>query len=574
MITGAILRDSIISGANNIANQKAAVDELNVFPVPDGDTGTNMSMTICSALPELRKLPDDCTVEQVSAVTASALLRGARGNSGVILSLLFRGFSRKLQGKEGASSEDLANSLAKGVESAYKAVMNPTEGTMLTVSRVASEKAAAVWPEKEPAALWAYICDVAKQTLAQTPEMLPVLKKAGVIDSGGQGLVYIFEGMLQVFEGKGIVESQAAAAPQPAAPGQGKKTTGAYNEEVFDPNMANCYCTEFLVMKEKEKTADAAALRAYLESIGDSVVVVDDDELIKCHVHTGTPGDALQGALRHGYLSKIKIENMKEQFYANQANNTVSVSEAEKAAAAQEAAAAAVKEEFVYVPADENVPYGFVSVSSGEGLRGLFHDLGVDRIVSGGQTMNPSTEDILSAIQSIPARQVIVLPNNKNIIMASEQACKLADRKAVVVGTRSIPQGISAMLAFNPDAPFSDNVIAMTGAADGVTSGQVTFAARDTDFDGRDIHEGEILAISGGKLLYVEKEAGKATVKLAKKLAKKAAGGFLTVIYGADVRDEDANAVADEIRAAIGSDIELTLVNGGQPVYYYYVSAE
>lgn len=573
MITGAILRDSIISGANNIANRKAAVDELNVFPVPDGDTGTNMSMTICSALPELRKLPDNCTVEQVSSVTASALLRGARGNSGVILSLLFRGFSRKLQGKTEATSEDLSNSLTKGVESAYKAVMNPTEGTMLTVSRVAAEKAADVWGDKEPAALWAFICDVARETLAETPEMLPVLKKAGVVDSGGQGLVYIFEGMLQVFEGKGMIESEAAPAAAPAQE-QGKKTTGAYNEDVFDPNMANCYCTEFLVIKETEKTADAAALRAYLESIGDSVVVVDDDELIKCHVHTGTPGDALQGALKHGYLSKIKIENMKEQFYANQAGNTATMSAAEKAEAANEAAAAAVKEDFVYVPADENVPYGFVSVSSGEGLRGLFHDLGVDRIVSGGQTMNPSTENILSAIQSIPARQVIVLSNNKNIIMASEQACKLSDRKAVVVPTRSIPQGISAMLAFNPDATLSENVIAMNAAADAVTTGQITFAARDTEFDGHEIHEGEILAISSGKLLYVETEAGKAVVKLAKKLAKKAAGGFLTIIYGADVSEEDANAVADEVRGAVGSDIELTLVNGGQPVYYYYVSAE
>ncbi len=570
MISGSILRDAIISGANNIANRKAYVDELNVFPVPDGDTGTNMSMTICSALPELKQMPDDCTVEAVAQTTASALLRGARGNSGVILSLLFRGFSRKMQGKTAATAEDLSNSLSKGVESAYKAVMNPTEGTMLTVSRVAAERAAEVCLETEPAELWKFICEIANVTLAKTPELLPVLKKAGVVDSGGQGLCYIFEGMLQVFEGGGIIP--LAAAPKEEAATEVKKT-GAFNEEVFDPNMENCYCTEFLVMKHDGKKADAVKLRAYLESIGDSVVVVDDDELIKCHVHTGTPGDALQAALAHGYLSKMKIENMKEQFYENQKNNTVAMSQAEKAVAAQEADAAAQKEEYLYVPVDDSIPYGFVSVSSGDGLKTLFGDLGVDRIVSGGQTMNPSTDDILSAIQSVPAKQVIVLPNNKNIIMASEQACKLADRKAVVLTTRSIPQGISAMLAFNPDAGLSENIITMNGASEGVTTGQVTYAARDTDFDGHDIHEGEILGISSGKLLYVEKDISKATIKLAKKLAKKATA-FLTLIYGSDVSEEAANEVADTIRASLPNSIELSLVNGGQPVYYYYISAE
>ncbi|MEG2678110.1 MAG: DAK2 domain-containing protein, partial [Oscillospiraceae bacterium] len=405
---------------------------------PDGDTGTNMSMTICSALPELKKMPDDCTVEAVAQTTASALLRGARGNSGVILSLLFRGFSRKLQGRVAASSEDLSNSLTKGVESAYKAVMNPTEGTMLTVSRVAAEHATQVWQDKEPAELWAYICQIADETLEQTPEMLPVLKKAGVVDSGGQGLCYIFEGMLSVFDGKGIIPASAVPTEAENKAASAAKTTGAYNEDVFDPNMENCYCTEFLVMKYADKKADAKKLRAYLETIGESAVVVDDDELIKCHVHTGTPGDALQAALQHGYLSKIKIENMKEQFYENQKNNISVMSEAEKAVAAEKADSAAQTENFIYVPADENIEYGFVSVSSGEGLKDLFSELGVDRIVSGGQTMNPSTDDILSAIQSIPAKNVIVLPNNKNIIMAAEQACKLADRKAVVLTTRTI----------------------------------------------------------------------------------------------------------------------------------------
>ncbi len=573
MITGAQLRDAYISGANNITNKKAEVDELNVFPVPDGDTGTNMSMTIDSALPELKKLPDDCTVEQVSAVAASALLRGARGNSGVILSLLFRGFSRKLQGKKEASSEDLSNSLSKGVESAYKAVMKPTEGTILTVSRVASERAAEVFETMTTEQLWAFIVEQAKETLAQTPDMLPVLKKAGVVDSGGQGLVYIFEGMLSVFKDGKMVEAlgekKEAAAP---------KQTGVYANEVLG-DMTNCYCTEFLVIKD-DKPANHEKLRAFLESIGESVVVVDDETLIKCHVHTGNPGRALNEALKHGYLSKIKIENMLEQYNALQDKGEAPrSSEAEKAAGVtpgitMPSGDVKTADEFEYVPFEPKADYGFVAVSAGEGLRQLFSELGVDRIVSGGQTNNPSTDDILAAIQSIAATNIIVLANNKNIIMAAEQACKLADRKATVLPTRTIPQGISAMLAFNPDLGLSENIIAMNAAADGVTTGQVTFAARDSDFDGKDIKEGEILGISGGKLLVTEaSDVTKAVVKLAKKTVKKT-HQFVTLIYGDMVSEDDANAAADALRAALPSDVELTLVNGGQPVYYYYLSAE
>ncbi|MEG1808948.1 MAG: DAK2 domain-containing protein [Oscillospiraceae bacterium] len=557
MISGAQLRDSIISGANNITNLKDRVDELNVFPVPDGDTGTNMSMTINSALPELINLPDDCTVEQSSAVAASALLRGARGNSGVILSLLFRGFAKMLIGKTEADSKDIYNSLHKGVDSAYKAVMKPTEGTMLTVGRVAAEKAAEVYADRDPVELWTYIVEIAEQTLQQTPEMLPVLKKAGVVDSGGQGLVYIFEGMLKTLRDGEIVQPNAETGTMAEF---GK---GVFSEQV-DPETTNCYCTEFLVMKCADKKADAEKLRAYLEKYGESVVVVDDDELIKCHVHTADPGQMLSAALKHGYLSKLKIENMLEQYLARQ-------SEGKKARL--DSAPPTLNPQFPYALADPSCEYGFVAVSSGDGLETLFKDLGVDRVVSGGQTMNPSTDDVLSAIQSIPAKNIIVLANNQNIMMASEQACTLADRKAVVLTARTIPQGISAMLAFNPEATLSENIIAMNSASENVSTGLVTFAARDSDFDGRELHEGEVLGMSGGKLIITEKDITKAVVKLTKKLVKKTTD-FVTLIYGSDVTETDANAAADQVRETISSDIEVTLVYGGQPVYYYYISVE
>ncbi|MEA5051689.1 MAG: DAK2 domain-containing protein [Oscillospiraceae bacterium] len=555
MITGEQLRDGIISGANNVTNLKSTVDALNVFPVPDGDTGTNMSMTIGAAVPELQKLPDSCTVEQAASVAASALLRGARGNSGVILSLLFRGFSRSLSGRSEASSRDLYQSLCKGVESAYKAVMKPTEGTILTVAREASEKAADVYESMEPVELWAFIVEQCKDTLARTPDMLPVLKKAGVVDSGGQGLVFIFEGMLEYFRTGKIIENKA----EPKAAAAPAFDRGAYSGDTeFDA--VNHYCTEFIVLKDAN--ANYAKLRAYLESIGVSVVAVEDDEIIKCHVHTRNPGLALSEAVRHGQLSKVKIENMLEQ---NE--------ELKKERAAAEKEAASDKDDpFPYAAPSADTKYGFVSVCSGEGIARLFGDLGVDRIVSGGQTMNPSTDDILKAIQSIPAQNVLVLANNKNIIMAAEQACKIADRNAVVVMSRTIPQGISAMIAFLPDATVEENLISMNAAADRVATGQITFAARDSDFDGHSIKQGEILALANGKLAFTEKDVGKAAVKLAKKLATKSTE-FVTIIYGEGVSADEANAVADAVRKSL-SGAELTLVDGGQPVYYYYISAE
>ena len=419
MINGKTLRDAILSGAHNISNQRTRVDELNVFPVPDGDTGTNMSMTIGAATQELEALPDTCTVAEAGKVAASAMLRGARGNSGVITSLLFRGFSKALQGKQEAEAADLAKALQMGVEAAYKAVMKPTEGTILTVTRLAAEAAAASTATEVPA-LWAEVMAAGQAALEDTPNLLPVLKKAGVVDAGGQGILIVFEGMQQVFDGRGMVKSEEVT-PKPKlnsdAAGKGVFTDDLMKVE----DIKNGYCTQFLV--HKDPGASIAKLRAFLESNGDSVVVIEDDDVANCHVHTADPGVMLSEAIKYGYLTNFKIENMHEQFLARQKQGK----SLEKQAAAEENAAAG--EEFVYAAVDPERPYGFVAVAAGEGLRAVFGDLGVDAVVSGGQTMNPATEDILAAIQSVPAQTVLVLPNNKNIIMAAEQAQKLADRK-------------------------------------------------------------------------------------------------------------------------------------------------
>ncbi len=547
MINGSVLRDAIVSAAYTIANQKQKVDELNVFPVPDGDTGTNMSMTIGAAVRELELLKEP-TVAETSKVAASALLRGARGNSGVILSLLFRGFSKGLKDKTEATGADLAEALSEGVTAAYKAVMKPTEGTILTVAREAAEKAQEIACQTNDAlTVFRAIAAQAEETLERTPEMLPVLKKAGVVDAGGMGFVVIVRAMLAVFEGGAVVRPETA---QPAAAPRVKRSAVA--EASGDIKFA--YCTEFIVEKASG-SGDALKLRAYLESIGDSVVVVDDEEIIKVHVHTNHPGDALENGLKFGSLTKMKIENMKEQ-------HTAQVTEADQ-----------MEEDSSYVPVDPDVPFGFVAVAAGQGVQSLFEDLGVTRVVTGGQTMNPSTDDILKAIQSTPAQTVFVLPNNKNIIMAAEQAVKLADRRVCVLQTVSIPQGISAMLAFDPDASFNDNQVLMTEAFSRVQTGQITFAARDSEFDGHNIKAGEILAMENGKLSFVEKDLTKSLYKLPRSLVRKDSS-FVTVLYGADVTDDQAQEACDLLKSKLSSNLEVNLINGGQPVYYYIVSVE
>lgn len=547
-ITGKMLRDAIISGANNIINQKNTVDELNVFPVPDGDTGTNMSMTIKNALPELSIMSDDVTVGAVASTAASAMLRGARGNSGVILSLLFRGLSKGLNGKTTAGGQEFTAALNKGVEAAYKSVMKPTEGTILTVARESAEAASKKATETDdPAEIIKIITSAAKESLDRTPELLPVLKKAGVVDAGGMGFLVIMQGMESVFDGKGIVETEGSEneVKEPVI------TNAAGSVEA---NIEFTYCTEFLV-KKKTESKDAKLLRAYLETIGDSVVVVDDDDIIKVHVHTEHPGKALEQGLLFGSLINMKIENMKEQHKTQE--KKVEMAKKQKAQ-----------------PVKPEKQFGFVSVVNGAGLEAIFTDLGVDSIVRGGQTSNPSTEDIVEAIMATPAKNVFVLPNNKNIIMAAEQAVKLVkDRKVIVLQSRTIPQGISAMIAFDASCDVNENSVNMTAALDNVGTGSVTFAVRDSEFDDKKIRQGDILAMENGKLALVERDVKKALIKITKRLLK-SDSSYITVIYGSDVTDDDAQEAYELLKSKLDNDLEIVLVNGGQPIYYYIVSVE
>ncbi len=544
-LTGKMLRDAIISGANNICNKRESVDELNVFPVPDGDTGTNMSMTIKNALAELTMMNDSVTVDAVASTVASACLRGARGNSGVILSLLFRGLSKGLAGKTEATVSDYCEALRLGVEAAYKSVMKPTEGTVLTVARVASETVSEANCESFEE-MFSLLCKTAKETLDKTPEMLPVLKKAGVVDAGGMGYYVILSGMASVICDGVMIASQTEEI----------QTTGVVTNAAgtFETDIEFTYCTEFIVVK-KDVNADSMKLRAFLESIGDCVVVVDDDTIIKVHVHTEHPGKALEEGILFGSLINLKIENMKEQHKG----------------AAQKAE---MQKKQKLAPVKPEKDFGFVTVTSGAGLEELFKDLGADVIVRGGQTMNPSTEDILEAINATPAKTVFVLPNNKNIIMAAEQAVNLTtDRDVCVLQTRTIPQGISAMLAFDSSSDAKENAVIMTEAIDRVQSGSITFAVRDSDFEGKQIKKGEILAMENGKLAFVEKDITKSLIKLTKKLIK-GNSSYITVIYGSDVTEDDAQKAYEALRAKINDEIEIVLVNGGQPVYYYLISVE
>ena len=543
VISGKLLRDAFISGANSISNKKKSADELNVFPVPDGDTGTNMSMTMGNALAELKLMNDNVHCSAVAEATASALLRGARGNSGVILSLIFRGFSKAFAGQKNIGSEQLVRALELGVEGAYKSVMKPTEGTILTVARESAEKARELLHStNDPVVIWEEVCRQAEISLNETPKLLPALAKAGVVDAGGMGLLVIFTAIKEVFKGGEIIQA--------LSPDDKSVTVETFSSAVgqYDEEIHFTYCTEMLITKSDD-SEDCSKLRAYLETIGDCVVVVEDDEIIKVHVHTNDPGKALQKALDFGYINLPKVENMKLQHEKKQKE---------------------VKQEFVPVKPEKQ--YGFVAVAAGKGIEAMFRDIGVDCIVRGGQTMNPSTEDILAAIMSCPAETVFVLPNNKNIIMAAEQAVRLADRKVCVLQTRTIPQGMAAMLAFDPDNDFNDNRLAMTKALEGVSTGQITFAARDSDFEGHSIKQGEILCMDNGKLAFVEKDLAKAAFKLTKKLVK-SDSSFITILYGSDVTDEAAEALQKQISNKF-SNLDVNLINGGQPVYYYIISVE
>ncbi len=550
MINGAMFRDAVISAAITINNIKREIDELNVYPVPDGDTGTNMSMTIGNAVDELKRMPDNTGISEVASAAASALLRGARGNSGVILSLLFRGISKGLSGLSEAGCEDFANALEAGVEAAYKAVMKPVEGTILTVSKAAARKAKeTALSTSSDAIFWNDVCAEAERVLAQTTEMLPQLKKAGVVDAGGMGFTVIIRAMKDVFDGGKIAEPAEKITPE--------KTEDTFNSAIsqYDDDITYTYCTEFMLRK-KENCPDPFMLRAYLETIGDCVVLVDDDKIIKAHVHTDNPGNALQKALEFGCFMndpRPKIENMRIQ-HENKVREAKEI-------------------EAGFAPAEPEKEFGFVAVAAGHGLISLFSDLGVDIVVKGGQTMNPSTDDILRAVLSVPANMVFVLPNNKNIIMAAEQAVKLTDKNVCVLQTRTVPQGIAAMMAFDESAGLAENRIAMTKAFEKVSTGLITFAARNSEFEGHSIKEGEILALDNGKLSFTEKDINKAAYKLIRKLTKNSTS-YVTVIYGSDVTEETAETLQQTLQSKLSDRIEVMLINGSQPVYYYIISVE
>ncbi len=557
MYNGNILRDAIISAANNISNKQKQVDDLNVFPVPDGDTGTNMSMTLSNAARELSRLEGE-SAGKIASITASALLRGARGNSGVITSLLFRGFANGFKGYENIEPENLKNAFKLGVEAAYKAVMKPTEGTILTVARVASEYAEKAYKKGlDTLGVFEAALEGAKKALAETPEMLPVLKKAGVVDAGGMGFVVILEGMHSVFKDRVII------APAHAAVQTEEETSERNAAGEFEGEITFTYCTEFIVNRDSEVEKEPSELRSYLETIGDCVVVVDDDEIIKVHVHTDHPGNAIENALTFGQLVHLKIENMRDQHEK---------AKHDSANASKKPAQNSTRTE-TFTPAKKEKPVGFVSVCAGDGLEELFKDLGVDTLVSGGQTMNPSTDNILRAIESTPAETVFVLPNNKNIIMAAEQAIPLSTRKVIVIHSRTIPQGISAMLAYDPEESDDKNAIAMAEACERIATGQITFAARDSDFDGHKIKKGELLCMNNGKIAFTETDLDKAVARLVKVMLKRDSE-FLTVIYGADVSDTQARRIESDLNAKFGDKVEITVIRGGQPIYYFFLSVE
>lgn len=559
MINGDILRDAIISAANNLSNNRKQTDDLNVFPVPDGDTGTNMSMTLANSARELEKISGE-TAGKVASINASALLRGARGNSGVITSLLFRGFAKGMADDQFVTAENISKALELGVEAAYKAVMKPTEGTILTVSRVASEYAKKAFEEgKDAIAVFEAAIEGAEVALEQTPELLPQLKKAGVVDAGGFGFVLILKGMLSVLKDGVIIQSNSGSADIEEEDDNSSRNAAGE----FDGEITFTYCTEFIVNRNPDCEKEPNELRLFLETIGDCVVVVDDDEIIKVHVHTDHPGNAIENALTFGALVHLKIENMRDQHERAKHDAQNSKKKPAKSADRTE----------TIKPVEPTKPVGFVSVSAGAGLEELFKDLGVDTVVSGGQTMNPSTDDILKAIESTPAETVFVLPNNKNIIMAAEQTISISTRKVIVLHTRTIPQGITAMLTYDPDSDDDTNAIEMEKAAERIATGQITFAARDSQFDGHDIKKGELMALLGGKITYVDTDLEKTVMKLLKSMIKRDSQ-FVTVIYGEDVTNEQAASIEALIQEKYGDKTEITVINGGQPVYYYIISVE
>ncbi len=549
LIDAAVFRDIILCASAALEQNRQLINELNVFPVPDGDTGTNMSLTMGAAAAEMKKR-DFPTLTAAADSAASAMLRGARGNSGVILSLLFRGLAKKLKGCEAADAKTYAAAMSAGVDAAYKAVMKPAEGTILTVSRVATSSAVEFAEHGGDLELMlSCAIESAQEALADTVNLNPVLKRAGVVDAGGKGYVFILEATLAVLRGEAYV---AAAQPEEGEAPVEVKERADFND-FSTGEIAYAYCTEFICGRDNPKDPDE--LRSFLQTLGDCVVVVDDDEIIKVHVHTNVPGTVLTEALTYGPLLKVKIENMREQH---------------SEMAGGEAAHASEPAEPEFAPAEK--PYGAVAVCAGEGMAELFRELGVDRIVTGGQTMNPSTEDILNEVNRTPAETVFVFPNNKNIQMAAEQCIPLTEKKVVVIPTKTVPQGISAMLMMDESADVDSLREAMLEAAAGVHTALVTYAARDSEYDGFEIHAGEYLALMDGTLLGSYTELDKLFAALGDK-AEEYSPAVVSVYYGEDVSDSDAEG-AGELFTSRFPDAEISVVNGGQPVYYYMISIE
>lgn len=564
IITAEMMQKAFVSAANNISNKKEYINELNVFPVPDGDTGTNMTLTIMSAAAEVRDI-ENPTINLMAKAISSGSLRGARGNSGVILSQLFRGFCKEISGKKELKMYDLTSGFARAVDTAYKAVMKPKEGTILTVARVMAEKAQELLStEDDIIEFMEQVIIAGDKALAETPEQLPVLKEAGVVDSGGQGLMEIMKGMLLAFKGQ-VVQLESGSEETKLARGAGilEEIPGKTSEHSFGSGKENIstadikfgYCTEFIVLLEKELSEkEVQKIKDYLLTLGDSLVCVADEEVLKIHVHTNHPGLAFEKGLEYGQLTRCKVDNMREEH-----NERIFI-EAEKQREAEA----------------QNEPpkkYGFVAVSTGDGLCEIFKEIGVDSVIQGGQTMNPSSEDIISAAKKVNAENVFILPNNKNIILAANQAAEIyKEKKLIVVPSVTIPQGIGAMLSFNESAEVEDNLAAMTDAMKDIKTGEITFAIRDTSVSGKEIRKNNIMGISDNGIDVVGTDVDQVTKDLIDKLMSEDAG-LISIYYGVDVSSEDAQKLAEYLEEKY-EDVDIDVKNGGQPIYYYILSVE
>ncbi|MBP3233787.1 MAG: DAK2 domain-containing protein [Eubacterium sp.] len=573
VIEAKVMQEMFISAANNLNNNKEYINELNVFPVPDGDTGTNMTLTIMAAASEVEAITEP-TVDLLAKAVSGGSLRGARGNSGVILSQLFRGFCREVKGRDVLTIDDLAAGFSHAVETAYKAVMKPKEGTILTVAREMAEKAGEIMDSEDDITLFLeQVVEYGKEVLAKTPEMLAVLKEAGVVDSGGQGLITAMEGMLlalkgepvKLLEGNAEVELPRGAGILSDKPKSIRYSGGSGKEDISTADIKFGYCTEFIVLLDRELTdKEVDDIKSYLLSIGDSIVCVADEELVKIHVHTNHPGRAFEKGLEYGQLTRCKVDNMREEH-----SERVLIENEKKKLEEQEIAFNQMKAERKTV----KEKYGVIAVASGDGLADIFKEIGADYIIQGGQTMNPSTDDIIRAVNSVNAENIFLLPNNKNIILSCNQASELiTDKKIYVVPTKTIPQGISALIAFNKETEPQDNFGTMNECIEDVRSGEVTFAVRDTSVNGKSIHKNNIMGISDNGIDAVGTEVNEVTVSLVESLADEDSE-LISIYYGEDVTEEEAGALVDTISEKY-PDYEIDLKYGGQPIYYYILSVE